>query len=632
MSREQNMMHRKLRGALTALPLIAAALPLHAEVVTLDQGWDEKARDTFYHLPQGSPIMPYDWFLHLEQPEAEGLFRDEEHLEAFGMIPWGKSHLNPDGLPIGLTIDRGLTSSEDKLGMNCSACHVTEIEVSEKRVLIDGGVSHFDFWSFMSDLLSALQITYNDDAKFARFADRVLGEDHSEAEAEQLRARLRGVVRKREDWAFRNATNVEPGPGRVDALNVILNQVTAGMLQRPDNARPADAPVSYPYLWDAPYLDVVQYNGVVPNEGAGAIGRNVGQVLGVFGEVSVAEHALPPGYASSVRIDHLMELEETMETLTSPSWDEMAEKGLLPPLNERLVSGGKEIYAQECADCHAVIDRTDRGDLASIEVPTIGIKEVGTDPAAAYDFSAREVASGPLKGRKSAYVEGDPLCNRAHANDVLAHVTVGVMLNDLGSTAGPVVKQLGGQVKEGLLSKGRDLMHSMGEHLGIVPAAEKKDLESDEHLIARMAADGASEEEITAALEARSEDQEKLYKLLVEDSLNRDASDVPCLAKEQTAQYRARPLNGIWATGPYLHNGSVRTLEELLKPEEERAKSFWMGNSSFDPKAVGFVDEEVPGAIALDTSIPGNGNLGHEYGVDLDDWDRKALLEYLKSL
>ena len=103
----------------------------------------------------------------------------------------------------------------------------------------------------------------------------------------------------------------------------------------------------------------------MPNAGAGTIGRNVGQVLGVFGEVSIVETLLPVGYASSVRVGHLMDLEKTLQTLKSPQWTGLADLGLLPPLDHHLVARGEGVYPQSCSSCHAVIDRTNQGDLAT---------------------------------------------------------------------------------------------------------------------------------------------------------------------------------------------------------------------------------------------------------------------------
>ncbi len=595
-------------------------------VVTLNQGWDAEARDRFYHEPQGSPIMPYDWFLILEQADSETLFRDNENMKAFGLITTAKSSKrNPDALPVGLTKDLGIFGVEPKLGMNCGACHVSEVSYGGQTILIDGGAAHFDFWAFMASLEQAIKATHDNDDKFSRFATNVLGDDNTDKRRAELRARLRGVLQNRENWAFRNKANVMPGPGRVDALNVILNEVTAMMLERPDNARPSDAPVSYPFVWDTPYLDYVQYNAVVPNAGAGAMGRNVGQVLGVFGEVSIISATIPPGYPSSVRMDHLIILEETMESLTSPQWSDLAEKKILPPLDASLVQSGAQIYDKECASCHLVIDSQKHGDLASIPVTKVPWNEVGTDPAATLDFSAREVATGPLYGRKTDYIQGIPLCERTHADQLLAHVTVATMMHDLGTTAGPIAKTIGSQAVDGAISAVKDLF-------SLSPHGSHRVKETDQQVIESMAAKGASEAEITAALEKRSDDKAALYAQLVADGLDRHGENRACLEQLESAVYRARPLNGIWATGPFLHNGSVPSLQAMLLPPEKRPNTFYVGSREIDAESVGFVDKASERTMLFDTQIDGNSNAGHTYGTGLSAGDRRALLEYLKSL
>jgi cytochrome c5 len=106
--------------------------------------------------------------------------------------------------------------------------------------------------------------------------------------------------------------------------------------------------------------------------------------------------------------------------------------------------------------------------------------------------------------------------------------------------------------------------------------------------------------------------------------------------------YRARPLNGIWATPPYLHNGSVPNLYQLLSPAERRDAAFFTGSRQFDPKNVGFGTDSFEGAFRFDTSIPGNSNRGHEFrnaikgggviGPELTEIERWELIEYLKTL
>jgi len=94
--------------------------------------------------------------------------------------------------------------------------------------------------------------------------------------------------------------------------------------------------------------------------------------------------------------------------------------------------------------------------------------------------------------------------------------------------------------------------------------------------------------------------------------------------------YKAGPLWGIWATAPYLHNGSVPSLYQLLLPANQRVKKFWVGNREFDPVNVGF--DITTGTFELDTMVPGSRNTGHEYGTHITDEERWQLIEYLKTL
>ncbi len=130
---------------------------------------------------------------------------------------------------------------------------------------------------------------------------------------------------------------------------------------------------------------------------------------------------------------------------------------------------------------------------------------------------------------------------------------------------------------------------------------------------------------------------------------------------EKTSGYVPPVLSGLWCRGPYLHNGSVPTLADLLRPAEERpAKFFVGGDTGYDLDRVGLLYEEearpgpdnpstgkgiAPGTVVpragkrasprqfpFDTSAPGNRNAGHEFGSELPEADKKSLLEYLKTL
>ena len=105
---------------------------------------------------------------------------------------------------------------------------------------------------------------------------------------------------------------------------------------------------------------------------------------------------------------------------------------------------------------------------------------------------------------------------------------------------------------------------------------------------------------------------------------------------KQTGGYANQPLDGIWARAPYLHNGAVPTIRDLLEPPDNRPRSFYRGDDLYDQRKLGFAyDAPESGGRRLflfDTAIAGNDNGGHEYGTQLSDEDKAALVEYLKTL
>jgi hypothetical protein len=113
------------------------------------------------------------------------------------------------------------------------------------------------------------------------------------------------------------------------------------------------------------------------------------------------------------------------------------------------------------------------------------------------------------------------------------------------------------------------------------------------------------------------------------------------IAAAATGLYAAPPLTGIWASAPYLHNGSVPTIAALLDPAA-RPKRFLVGGHRLDFGALGIAlapDGSYPAGyrpwskpVASDAAAPGHGNGGHGFGAGLSAADRKALIEYLKQL
>jgi hypothetical protein len=103
----------------------------------------------------------------------------------------------------------------------------------------------------------------------------------------------------------------------------------------------------------------------------------------------------------------------------------------------------------------------------------------------------------------------------------------------------------------------------------------------------------------------------------------------------KTVGYANQPLDGVWARAPYLHNGSVPTLRDLLEEPTNRPKQFIRGYNVYDQKRVGFEydsPEARAAGFSYDTTIPGNGNGGHLWGTRLTEDQKRDLVEYMKTL
>jgi hypothetical protein len=535
-----------------------------SKIVYLDQGWSPSDSQRFYFTSQGSQILPYDWFLALEQADNTRLFRDPENVLRFRYLPQKPDSMNPDGLPVGFARDEGRDRAW--LGYTCAACHTGEVHYKGIAYRIDGGPTLADTTAFLRSLTTALKATRDQDDKLARFAAKILADRNAPEARAKLREELTVIIDRRDGY---NARNFPPGEvagyGRIDALGAILNEVyhhavpSSGSTSNTVGAQPANAPVSLPFLWDTPQHDIVQWNGSVKNSPPiiGPLGRNVGEVIGVFADFEIPDHPGLVGYHSSVQVQNLLALESWLNSLWSPQWP--AE---FPAIDTTKKNQGRAIYQRVCIECHEIINRTDPNRRIKAKM-----RATGTDPLTALNFQNRHGKAGKLEGAFSKFF---PLLGDSHrigaeaqGVDMLGNVVIGTIVGSAFS---------------------------------------------------------APKDELTA----------------IEFGFHpRGAEEMP--KAEQGPPYKGRPLNGIWATAPYLHNGSVPTLYDLLKPAGERPKSFSVGNREFDPGKVGF-KQDAKGFYQFHVvdqqgrAIDGNSHAGHEYGATLTEEERLQLLEYLKSL
>lgn len=584
-------------------------------------------REAWYKTPQGSHMMLYEVFLALEQADSRNLFTDEKSLSKYGFLftqekkrghsrrhrkfDWFdrsdnlekvEAGVTEGKLPIGMVKDTNQLDNKNYLGFNCAACHTGEITLEGQRYFVEAGQSNIDLHGFFNDLVSALEANL-EGKKLKRFERRFkflvhFGYDKKDSliDGNQGQAYLEEALANFSSFMQRNVPAVENGPYRLDAIGTILNEVLlhqSGLAEiGAGQPKPITAPVNYPYIWDAPELSCIQTNCV----SADPLTRNAAQVLGVFGNININGDEGKPDmqelyenslglnnlFETTTKVDNIFLLENTLGKIDSPRWPDN-----FPAIDSELAEQGKHIYNAQCASCHVdVSDGVDETELSApnplgfqfTKVVRVPFTEVGTDPAFIQDYALRVEPTGILGSVLSLQLPEsiNPLTGIPYGEEVPQVLPAFTLLG----TASAIV--------------------------------EKNHFESDAFIAKAIA--------MFPELPPEQAHQKLMLTYTHGHIQPRDVNPFV---------YRAKPLNGIAFTGPYLHNGSVRTLTDLLTPPAERPSAFNMGSTEFDPVNLGYIDE---GDFVMDTTVRGNSKDGHAYGTDLTNDEKQALLEYLKGL
>jgi mono/diheme cytochrome c family protein len=573
-------------------------------IVFVDQGanWGTGQRLDFYGRDQGSRMIPLDWLQALKQPNGQPFLTDS--LARYGYLP---NAANPNGLPVGFVASG--PEGAQTVGMTCSACHTRQITVAGTSYRIDGGPAIVDFQSFLSDLDTAVGTVVANDAAFAPFAATVL---HAPSPSPADTAALRQSV---DAWYLRYHTLISRalprppapawGPSRLDAVGMIFNRLTGLDLGQPptflipDNIKTADAAVRYPFLWNAPKQDQTQWAGFADN-GNDILGlsRNLGEVFGVFAVYQPTNDGLIVNYLNnnSANFDGLSALEGLIKKIGPPRWPWQ--------IKPDLAGQGKAIFERPsepdpakggCIGCHGISPGKVR--FLFQQTWKTPVQVVGTDTRQ-YDILGWSVNTGVLQGAFIPFVT-DPLEQNDKAFNVLANSVIGSIAEHLLSGGGGVFS---------------DAALALPNMKGQAPRLLRTRLPP-------------TLRDLEGAFRPPSNITDKFKPQL---TLNAGAQSYP------RGSYESRVMEGIWAAAPYLHNGSVPTLAELLKPAAERVKKFKIG-SAYDLDGVGLATEQTQFGYELETTgcsdlNSGRSNCGHEFGTGLSPDEKRALLEYLKTL
>ncbi|MGA3063452.1 MAG: di-heme-cytochrome C peroxidase [Methylocystis sp.] len=568
------------------------------------KGWSEALRKEFYGLDQGARIMPYSWIKALKHPDGTGFLDDA--LGRYGYLP------NPDsetpGLPVGFLAAADSGAKEKTFSMTCAACHTRQIEIDGKPIRIDGGPAIVDFGSLLDDMDKALGNALDNDASFAEFAQAVLGSSPSEDARKQLRQDVVAWFASY-DTLIQASLHPKPsddkhvalpwGPARADCVGMIFNRVAGLDIGKTPNRiiagnmAPADAPVRYPFVWNASEQDWTQWPGFAQNgDGITGLGRNVGEVFGVFGVFHPTSDPLAIGGVdyladSSLQFSNLQRLENLIRQIKPPAWP--------GKIDDQLAAKGKDIFDRRPKDggCGPGCHREEKGEarLCNSDTWKTPRQPVGTD-IREYRGLGRVGDTGVLAGQ---IIPGLPFAT-LKSTDSLASV----------------------------------LKTSVAQSVIQAP------LKYGAFTFAPILAECLKNKEANplGAIEFLAENTQDILRQGLGELYKFPAASDPIV-------FESRVLHGVWATAPYLHNGSVPTLWELLKPPAARVSSFKIG-PAYDLDNVGLAAEQKKfGAYELQTTADcgagkmddsGNSRCGHDYGTWLKEDEKRALLEYLKGL
>jgi hypothetical protein len=616
----KNISFALLLTSFSLMPITAGATLPNIKFVAQGEKWTDAERKSFYSQDQGSQMMPLKWFQAFKQANGELFMRDS--LTRYGYLPNDASPT--PGLPVGFTVSK----NGNHVGMTCAACHVREIRVDNSYYRIDGGPAIVDFQTFATDLGSAVEATLNDSKLFDDFAKSVLGSSSSADKQVELRKQVQAW-----DLPYRTLMdNALPkdkpwGPARLDAVGMIFNRLTGLDLSttadhiNAKNIHLADAPVRYPFVWNAPIQDKTQWPGFANNGNAIlALSRNLGEVIGVFAHfipVKSDWRVLGIDYLTnnSANFDGLKKQELHLKNMGPPQWPWLQGNYAI---NQKLADQGKSIFnsttqteAGGCVGCHGIRKGAMRSKQETWLTP---LCDVHTDQRQ-FNLLNWKVDTGVLAGAQVPFLE-KPLAKTDTAFNALAMSVIGAILQHETS----IVVDIESEAQK-KFSKFESLLGAEKN-----PKIQQKAAELRQHQ-AKLITDETSV--LQGAFQTINSNKQApaTKNAICKDSFK---------TSEPAQAFESRVLQGIWATAPYLHNGSIPTLADLLKPVADRAASFKVGQT-YDPVKVGLAAEQNQFNFTYQTTdcknpASGNSRCGHEFGTKLSDNDKKALLEYLKQI
>ncbi len=566
--------------------------PDSPEVAHLDSGLTQARLNTFYKLPMGTGIFEFHGFMAIRDPKTDEPFT--RNLERFGFLADPDS---PDGLPVGMTVERPSGVPFEMIGLNCAACHTAEIHYKGLSFRVDGAPNRIDLFAFKQDLAAAAEHTlHHPEASFTLL--RQMAHDH---------AATRKLLHEVES---RNELLEQGELG--EALSREISAVVVSDSQNRRDAGTAAPEHSYSSDHSVSHLATLEAHDDVP----------------------LAEHN--PQRRHRLIEDSLHEWARNVRLFSS--WVHIVKANIHSPAEMTPAGPGR-------ADAWGAVRNVmfePRPLTAPSSIPAIwGVGSYewfqwnGTTNTNVQRGIAAAIGAGAYFDRRT----GESPIRVDNINKLEALAT---------AMHPPRWPEVFPEIDSGKAARGRVLYEAKcaGCHDAVTttagglirfPEYSIDEIGTDSSYVRNFAEPAGNRSYVAQLQEFMGLMEKKYYDDHAVSAATLDEWEPMSRRPGQwraPQSYPARPLAGAWSTAPYLHNDSVPTLYDLLLPVAQRPPRFYLGSREFDPQRVGYLsDTGAPGAhFEFDTALPGNSNAGHVYGAELSDAERWDLVEYLKTL
>jgi hypothetical protein len=580
--------------------------PAQGDLIQLSKDLTEQERQDFYHLAEGSELYPVLWMRALKTKDDNYFF---DSVAQIGFLPDPK---NEDGLPVGLTsgVTRGLEALGPMSGLNCAACHVGELHYKGKRVRIDGAPNLLNTRSFYVLLIESALDTAKDPAKLIAFNAKVheLEEKKDNKEPSKLRALGRkvavGLAQKQEE-----------------ALNKVLKPLVDQLIKKEFESKR----FSFKDALKDNVKNLDDFNQKVAKDLHLDELRDLVKHSAVL--KGIADEAEKHGALTNVVQDLYVKLR-----LLRARAEFLKRLGMVGEDKDTEIWGPGRVDAFGSA--RAFLFQTGYRPLTPVSYPPLF--DLPSHEWFHYDNNTntflernfgQALGVGAVWDGESKKYSLEPK-NLRKLEALARKLTAPKWPEEVFGKIDPARAQRGKALYQTYCAK----CHDAAENPKFEELFPLEVTKTDPNRATTFAEKVPPKDTPFPDLIQKTLAEIKEVALAEFSPEEQEAIKKEPVIWRGPAKYSARSIKGSWSTAPYLHNGSVPTLFELLSPVKERRDKFYLGSREYDVERVGYVSDDK--MTPFDTSKPGNSNAGHEgkeYGTHISVEERKDLLEFLKS-